>query len=476
MNSSTTSTNEPPPRKDSDEHQLAEKKYTKLFFQRPLSFKQAAAWVFIHYLTIGLVQGYYTALTFYLISNNATFDDQKTLSIATYPYSFKFIISPFLDRFYVGNFGRSKTYIVGGGLIIGLGFMFLGSMIRTLARHNSIFLITVLFFGINSLICVVQIAGEAWILTMFSKKQKTKASTFQNMGQSFGVILGYNVFTPLNDIAFLNQYIFTDNPRTTPLVSHEMICWFIAILYLSQIVVNILFMGEEIIDRTHNKKICKILAIVPKHFTNGHMRNFIFYMFATRFPLYMIFAIFDMKLIKNGYSNLYRSTISNIDLITYPLIFVMSYLSIHFQKKGQLLRMFHLNMGVMALVAVLMLMNLMNLETNRTPELTIVFRFITSLMVGLDFSTFFLMSFFNCIVNKVVGNTGVTCLVALMNQTGSLSRTLGLKLTAEFSFKYLAGICILAELSLLILLFPYALKMDKKDTKLYAYVDFLDTI
>ena len=38
------------------------KVYTNLFFQRPLTFKQASLWVFFHYLTIGLIQGYYVSV------------------------------------------------------------------------------------------------------------------------------------------------------------------------------------------------------------------------------------------------------------------------------------------------------------------------------------------------------------------------------------------------------------------------------
>lgn len=90
--------------------------------------------------------------------------------------------------------------------------------------------LTVLFTIVNCLVIFIQISGESWILTMFSKETKTKASTFLSVGQTLGVILGYNIFTPLNDVDWLNNNIFVDNPISSPLVTHTMMCFFMAAL------------------------------------------------------------------------------------------------------------------------------------------------------------------------------------------------------------------------------------------------------
>lgn len=207
------------------------KVYTNLFFQRPLTFTQGAIWVFIHYLTIGLVQGYYVSIQFALQAEGADFNDQSTLSLAVYPYSFKFLVSPLLDRFFVGKLGRSKTYIIIGGLIISASFCFMGPTIQHMVANRNVVPLTVLFTLVNTLVIFVQIAGESWILTMFSKEDKTKAVTFLQIGQSLGSILGYNIFTPLNDKDWLNENIFVDNPIAGPIITHTMMCFFIAILY-----------------------------------------------------------------------------------------------------------------------------------------------------------------------------------------------------------------------------------------------------
>ena len=42
--------------------------------------------------------------------------------------------------------------------------------------------LTILFTIVNSLVIFIQISGESWILTMFYKDNKTKASTFLTVG------------------------------------------------------------------------------------------------------------------------------------------------------------------------------------------------------------------------------------------------------------------------------------------------------
>lgn len=448
--------------------EVEKKEYTDVCFQRKLTFKQAAFFVFFHYLGIGLVQGYFVSIQFNLQSTGAGLAAQSTLSLATYPYSFKFLISPLLDRFYFGKLGRSKTYIIIGGLVIASTFSILGPTVQGMVEQAQVVPITLLFGIINVMVCFVQIAGESWILTMFSKEEKTKASTFLSIGQSFGVILGYNVFTPLNDKEWLNNNIFTENHIDGPLVTHTMFCLTVATLYFVAITVNLLFISEEKILDKKAKDICKILAIMPRHVTNSHMRMFVLYIFACRFIYFMIDFSLDLRLIKNGYLNLSRSTISNIDTAIYPIVFSLSFCTIFFLKKGQLIRCFHLLMLVVVINGTFKFINVLNLEYNRDHDSAIIARIAYGIFQGMDFTTLFLMSFFNTIVNKNFGNTGITCLIALMNQTGSLSRTVGLTLSAHLHYETFVAMCLVGQATVLVLLFPYALVLDKKESKLYT--------
>lgn len=365
------------------------KEYTKMFFQRPLSFGQAAAWVFFHYMTVAIVQGYFHSVQFSLQANGATYKDQSKLSLALYPYSFKFLFSPLLDRYFFSNFGRSKTYIIGGGLIITGIFCFLGEAVQRMVQQVQITEITILFAVVHFMACVVQIAGEAWILTMFHGDDKAKASTYLHIGMILGVMLGYNIFTPLNDVDWLNQNIFSSNPLDKPILSHQLFCFIVAGMYLAQIIINVLFIAEEKITDNKAKDLVKILAVLPRHATNPHMRKFILYMFACKFIYFMLDFTLDFKLARNGYLNIGRSMISNIDMMVFPLVFILSYLTVYYMQRGKLVRLFHMNMAVVVFVGVFRFLTYQDLVENRSYSRVIAARIISGILQGMDFCDYF---------------------------------------------------------------------------------------
>ena len=449
------------------DHKEGPKEYTRLFFQRPLSFKQAAAWVFVHYMSIGIIQGYYSSVQFNLQSLGASFDNQSTLTLALYPYSFKFIFSPFLDRYFIKWFGRSKTYIIFGGMTIGTVFIFLGPTVQSMVNNIQVVPLTVLFTLVNLMVCVVQIAGEAWILTLFSKDDKPKATAFLNAGQTLGALIGYNVFTPLNDLEWINDNLYPNHPRTSPILTHTMFCFIIAILYLSQNTVNLLFIAEEKITDKKSKDICKILSIVPRHFTNSYMRKLLIYIFFTRFIYFMVDGSFDLKLVRNGYYNISRSVLANIDVAVYPTGFAASMLLVYFLKKGNLIKMFHLTMFFIVLNGTFKYLCIVNLIETRSYMVTFLGRIFTSFTTGLDFSTVFMMSFFNTIVNKAVGNTGITCLIAMLNQTIVLSQTVGYALIDHVNYHVIVITCITVQATILVFTYRFTDYFDKRDNRYF---------
>ena len=450
-----------------EESEVEVKEYTNQFFQRPLSFKQAATFIFIHYMAIGIVQGYYISVQFSLQAHGAQDKEQSVMTMAIYPYSFKFIFSPLMDRYFVGSVGRSKTYILNGSLLAILLFLSMGFFMEDLVTKVKVIPLTLLFTATHLTLCIVQIAGEAWILTMFDKEGKTKASTYLNIGQNMGYMIGFNLFTPLNDVTWLNDYIFTKNPVDTPIITHHMMCLIIAAIYLFQVLMNVLFVAEEKMGGSKQKSLCEIYSILPRHFINPDMRNFVFYMFATRFVYYQIDFIFDLRLCVNGHTNMGRSLISNIDTLTYPLVILISYSTVYYMKSDRLVRMAHLNMGVIVLSGFIQVLNYIDLTENNNLRRAVIVRIFTGIISGMDFTSFFLMAQFNTIVHKSVGNTGITALNALLNQTTLIPRTLGLYLSSYLPYTELVFCCLIGQAILLFLLFPYALKLDKKDPKLF---------
>ena len=459
--------------KDTDPSQTSEgmekapKKYTKLFFQRPLSYNQANTFVFFHFMAVGLIQGYYYAVQFNLQSNGATFEQQSAYSLGNYPYILKFLLAPFLDRYFFPWLGRSKTYVILGGMLIGAIFMFLGPTIQVMISELEVGALAVLFTAVNVIVCIVQMSAESWILTLYSNANKTKATAFMNAGQILGGTIGNNVFTPLNDTEWLNENWFPNNPRTSPLVTHSMFCFAIAIFYMAQAVVNLLFISEELIVDKKAKNICNILKIVPRHFTNRYVRNLIFYIYANRFIYFMVDSAFDLKLVKNGYYNISRSVLSNIDMGLFPIAFATSLLLIYYLRKGILVKMFHLNMLIILLNGGMRYLTYLNLTLDRSYYFALAGRIFTSLIAGSDFTVVILSSFFNTFVNEALGNTGITCLLSLTNQTIVLARTLGFALLAYINFDVFAIVCIVLQILINLGTYKFTRWFDRRDSRYF---------
>ena len=451
----------------SDSTETKKLEYTGQFLQRKLTTGQAALFVFFHWTMIGIVGGYSLAVMYSLQAKGASLQDQSTLSMSYYPYNLKFLFCPFLDRYYSSRIGKSKTYVMSGSLVLALLFLFLGGLINHMIEKVQINQVTLVLSAVNTLVCLVQVAGEAWVLTLFDAKHKTEAVTYLSMGQAFGTIVGYNIFTPLNDLEWLNDNIFTSHPRSEPLLSHTLFCLIVSALYFIEVVFLVFFISEQIMDKKYNKSLFEIFKVFPRHITNSHMRGFIGYMMACRIFYYTLDATLDFSLVRNGYFNLGRSNLTNIDTLTFPLVFYLSYLTVYYMKEGKLMRLFHLNMFFMVGVGLFGYLNYLDLISNNNFWRSVLCRGFSGIMKGMDFSTYFLFGFFNTIVNKSIGNTGLTCLIALLNLSDNISTTVGFFLTSYVAYDVMAWSCIGGQLLILMLLWPYSAVLDKKEIALF---------
>ncbi len=62
-----------------------------------------------------------------MIDKGATYADLGTINWIPLPYSFKFLIAPFVDSYYIKRIGKRKTYVclatlMAGVLLIGYSF------------------------------------------------------------------------------------------------------------------------------------------------------------------------------------------------------------------------------------------------------------------------------------------------------------------------------------------------------------------
>ena len=56
------------------------------------------------------------------------------------------------------------------------------------------------------------VAVDGWALSIMNQENLAYGALAQTIGLTFGIILSFNVFIPLNSIEFCNQYIFS-SPR-----------------------------------------------------------------------------------------------------------------------------------------------------------------------------------------------------------------------------------------------------------------------
>ena len=101
------------------------------------------------------------------------------------------------------------------------------------------------FFAIILFASILSTAGEASVLTVFKDEDKAKAATFMGLGQILGICIGFNIFTPMNDISWLNDYIFTTNPVDGPLLTYRTFCMMISVLFFRLGLMPTLFLGEK---------------------------------------------------------------------------------------------------------------------------------------------------------------------------------------------------------------------------------------
>ena len=280
-----------------DENESGLMRVTNMFWQRKLTLKQKILWLFLGNTVYGCAYGYYFSIQTAIAENGASYKDQSLLSVAFYPYSFKFILAPFLDRFYSYKFGRSKTYVLFGSLLNCSIFLVFAAKIQDYIDSNNVLVLMLSMLAVTIVLCMVEIATDCWILTLFTEDERPRATTYESLGQLIGITLSYNIFVPLNDVTWLNDNLFPNDPREEPLVYHYQVCLAISVFYFIQFVILLLFVAEEMpIQSSDAVTFTEVLKVFPRHFTNKYTFRLVCYMFACRILCYMIDQTFDLYL------------------------------------------------------------------------------------------------------------------------------------------------------------------------------------
>ena len=177
------------------------------------------------YTLQGIPIGLASSVPLFLQSRGASFSDQATFGLSSWPYSLKLLWAPVVDAVYTRRFGlgHRKSWIVPIQLAAGVIMIALGSRLDDVfggAPEGStsttdgaeppfidIAGLTSAFFLLYLLVATQDIAVDGWALTLLRPENVGYASTANTVGQSAGVMMAYGLLMALDSADFCNRWV-----------------------------------------------------------------------------------------------------------------------------------------------------------------------------------------------------------------------------------------------------------------------------
>lgn len=431
--------------------------YTKMCYNHKPSVLQARLILFYLFLIVGAIQGYQSYITLELQTKGATYSDQSMFSFAAYPYIFKIIFAPFLDTYFIPKLGKSKTYLVIDGFILAFLHLVLASYIEDLILPTNVTLLTIIFFFLNCVTVVFQIAGEMWIVKIFDDdSEKGKGSVLLDLGGSAGMLLTYNFFVPLNNPKWISSHFYETD---TPILTNSTLLIIVSFLiFIFSAIVLILIAEKVIPDDSRPKSITRIFKILPRFFTYKNMRRYLIFILITVAFRNFFKDPLSLKLIDNGIS---KNLLVDINTLCIPIGFVGSCLVISLMRKGNIMKGYFIFLLVIGFLGFFSLSIYLDLVSNHNISRTVVLLIIASIIDGFVYPTTFVLGFINTVTPEEVGNTFITFIMCWQNAAGIIPGTIGLKLTAtSLNFPFMVALSFTIHTIAAILLYPTCLHFD----------------
>lgn len=440
--------------------------YTSILLNTPPSLNVARAAVLCLFFVIGSVCSYQFAIILELQEKGATFRDQAIFTISGYPFIIKILFAPLVDLFYFDKIGKCKTWIVSATSVLSLMLILVAPNAEVFVQPSKIAALTAIWFSINLIVVLLTISGEMLIVKIFEENDKSKGSMLLDLGWTIGGFFSYNIFVPLNSVDWLNANIFKENHISQPIVSHKAMVFGLATMAFLYAVVVLIFLGEKKTEVHFAKpSFYNILRRVGKFFTQPTMRNFIGYLAAVRIFRYLISDVLILKFINSGIT---KTTIVNIDTITFPLYIISSIFFMRFMVKGKVMKLysyFLVYIVFLLLCSYLVLKDLQHHQTEASKSRTVTFLLIISALGRLCVDGPFILGFINLITPLDMGSTFITFMMCWQNLTQMVPSTIGLDVIHQdiFNFDAYVVTCLLLHLVLVIVLMPYSFSLDSKD-------------
>ena len=440
--------------------------FTNFLWDRKLDLWPARLYIGVLFFIVGVTQGYRGSAVLILQENGASYEDQSFFTLSDLPYSFKIVLAPIIDLFWSKKIGKCKTWVFGSSLIIFTVLISFTLLSDGKVHPENVGQLCAVWTLINTVTILLQITAEVWLVKIFENSiEKGKAAGMSNISQTLGFFFGYNVFIPLNDVEWLNTYIFTSNPVTTPLMTNKGILIFTASLTLAAGLFTILFIAEKQCEKPFgDKPIRDYIRSIPKFFTLKSMQLLLTWIFIAKIFRVLIEESLSLKLLDLGIK---KTFFVNLGTILFPLTLLAISLTTKFIKVGYICKANHLINGYMAILLFVTWYIYYDLEQNNNVHRTKILIVISSIFERVYTNQLLQQAFVNTVASPEFGSTFLTLTFAVSNASMTLPTSLGLKLVDMNLMPYhvLAMVCCVANVAVICVTYIMAVKLDKLDKR-----------
>ena len=424
-------------------------------------FAEACILTLLLATTAGILKGYPESLEVIIMVKGASYSDQAVLSLNIYPYMFKILFAPLVDRYYIRRLGKAKTLVSISGTALFLLMILFGVHSEDYIDSNSVWVLTILWFIITIFAVMIQLGAEIWSLTLFEGEMKYVAGILAPAGMNFGRAIGYNLFVLLNSTDWWNENVFKNSSweLETEIVTHKGFIRGVALLILGTTFYCMLFAREKAVESSRTKTWAGILKTAQNLLQIPPIVKMIAIFVLYQLFFYLFSKSVELKFIEYDVD---KASLVNIQSAVLPLKLILMALVPFFALKTHLMRQV-LGFQVGTLLGVFILLVL-----------------VWTLRSGSDVSSLWMMAGFllrdfsnisrQLIYSKItqvipedIGATGYTIFSGLSNISQHVPSSIGLKLADLVSEKRFFGLVlasILIQFAVICFLWPLASQVD----------------
>ena len=172
------------------------------------------------YTLQGIPIGLASSVPLFLQARGASFSEQATFGLASWPYSLKLLWAPLVDALYTTRWGlgHRKSWVIPMQLAAGIIMLVLGAKLDDVfggpaegggraGAPIDVPGLTTAFFLLYILVATQDIAVDGWALSLLRPENVGYASTANTVGQSAGVMAAYGLLMALDSPAFCDAWL-----------------------------------------------------------------------------------------------------------------------------------------------------------------------------------------------------------------------------------------------------------------------------